>query len=888
MKFSNLSRREFIKLNAASLGMLSAAGFGPALAMTEAAQHQSSPLVDLDIKALISRSDLHYRIPVERSVEGLPIGNGVMGTMVWTTSSALHFQINRVDVYATNRNHMGKESFPRFTDQDTTDICGACAQVTIDLGGAPLAAGSSFRQDLSFYDAECRVQGDDVRARCFMSEDHDVMIVEIEDNRPIPSPIQVTLSLWGTPSMQRGNHLTRFEFSTGKSTVGELPVVTRTFTEGDYYCASGVAIQADVPMKKRRSYTQTEQTFILEPKSKKIRILVSSAGTMDPKADIVANTVAPIVAAAPQSTGALEQAHRNWWASFWGRTFVHLSSDTGAAEFMEQLRTVYLYAMAASCRGTLPPHYKGMIFNTEQDKRGFGAQFFIWGQEALVAPMFAADASDLLDSYFNMYVNMIPQSIMAAKQRWNANGMYVIETIPFDGQPTLPDDVAKEFRNVMLGTPPQPQPFSEHAMEWAEYDAAIFPFAMHTFTVGHYGQVSHNLASGPKLALQAWWRYRHTGDEAWLRSHAYPLMKNTIEFYRSLIKKGDDGLFHLYGSNVHESFLGVKDSIVDISAMKAVLPILLKASEMLRLDADLRLKWKEMLDKLAPFAMGRDPEAKALEGAVLGDDLWATGHRFDTPKGVRTDEDVWLIPVFPYEIYTLETPDPDMKRIVNKLFDLVPVRNELYNGKIIDKLNTAPRTPIAVARIGRGEELEKFLSHYYIGFPGRLSNGFSEFESPQGHTVEPIAIMAGAVQEGLLQSVSPSAGEPEVLRVFPACPPNWNATFSLLARGGFHVTSARRSGVIPFVEIESRLGGLCQFRNPWDADCYLEEEGKKKQSISGEILRFPTQARKRYRLYRDEIPTSMRVAPPAGSSPELKFTMENGTQITERLGRPNA
>ena len=53
------------------------------------------------------------------------------------------------------------------------------------------------------------------------------------------------------------------------------------------------------------------------------------------------------------------------------------------------------------------------------------------------------------------------------------------------------------------------------------------------------------------------------------------------------------------------------------------------------------------------------------------------------------------------------------------------------------------------------------LSHYYIGFPGRLPNGFSLFESPQGHNVEPGAIIAGAVQEGLMQSVSPAATEPE-------------------------------------------------------------------------------------------------------------------------------
>ena len=78
--------------------------------------------------------------------------------MVWTTPSAIHFQINRVDVFAANRDHVGKESFPRFTDKDTTDICGACAQVTVDFGETPFAAGPSFRQDLLFYEAEAQVK----------------------------------------------------------------------------------------------------------------------------------------------------------------------------------------------------------------------------------------------------------------------------------------------------------------------------------------------------------------------------------------------------------------------------------------------------------------------------------------------------------------------------------------------------------------------------------------------------------------------------------------------------------------------------------------------------------------------------------------------------------
>ncbi|TFG44838.1 MAG: hypothetical protein E4H40_08970, partial [Candidatus Brocadiia bacterium] len=63
-----------------------------------------SSLLSVDYQKLISRSDLKYNKQVARSEEGLPVGNGRMGTLVWTTPSSLKFQINRVDVYANNRN----------------------------------------------------------------------------------------------------------------------------------------------------------------------------------------------------------------------------------------------------------------------------------------------------------------------------------------------------------------------------------------------------------------------------------------------------------------------------------------------------------------------------------------------------------------------------------------------------------------------------------------------------------------------------------------------------------------------------------------------------------------------------------------------------------------
>src|ERR1700743_3866239 len=76
-------------------------------------------LLEADYSSLFGHSDLNYSNAVDRSESGLPIGNGRMGTLVWTTPSALPFQINRVDVFG---NGSATESFP----QRHTDYCGGC------------------------------------------------------------------------------------------------------------------------------------------------------------------------------------------------------------------------------------------------------------------------------------------------------------------------------------------------------------------------------------------------------------------------------------------------------------------------------------------------------------------------------------------------------------------------------------------------------------------------------------------------------------------------------------------------------------------------------------------------------------------------------------------
>jgi hypothetical protein len=148
------------------------------------------PLVQIDRARQIARGDLHYDTPAGRSEEGMPIGNGRMGSLVWTTPSSLRLQVNRVDVHAMDSTTF---SFPR-ADSDYGYGCGF---IDIDVAGAgdDVFAGPPFHQHLSLYDALMTVRGQGLAARALAWADGDVIAIEVDDQRAEPPGIDVDLRM---------------------------------------------------------------------------------------------------------------------------------------------------------------------------------------------------------------------------------------------------------------------------------------------------------------------------------------------------------------------------------------------------------------------------------------------------------------------------------------------------------------------------------------------------------------------------------------------------------------------------------------------------------------------------------------------------------------------
>jgi hypothetical protein len=204
----------------------------------------------IDLRQLIARADLTYDKPVARSEEGIPIGNGRMGTLVWTTPTELRFQINRADVYANN------SSSNSFFERNT-DYCGGCGFVEIDFGAAgdePFPA-AGFPQHLSVYDGLLNIQGKGVTVSLLAWPAGDVMAIEIEDHRTDAPPVDVNLRMLRYASQYFGGKLEEFarehivtvqtRSHTAASQLlieGDRILLTQEFREGEYYDKSAVAI----------------------------------------------------------------------------------------------------------------------------------------------------------------------------------------------------------------------------------------------------------------------------------------------------------------------------------------------------------------------------------------------------------------------------------------------------------------------------------------------------------------------------------------------------------------------------------------------------------------------------------------------------------------------
>ncbi|HEY1789583.1 MAG TPA: DUF5703 domain-containing protein [Verrucomicrobiae bacterium] len=796
----------------------------------ESSVFASNEMMTVDYRSMVSQGDLDYINPAARSEEGMPVGNGRMGSLVWTTPAALHFQINRCDVFGEDSSTV---SFP----QADSDYAAGCGFLDINLtsAGDDVFAGKKFHQHLSIYDALMTAEGNGVTARVLAWPQHDVMAVEIDDRRKRPEPIDIDLEMLryqiqrvtGHNYQLATNHADLFQTAeqTALSTLdirdGRI-FLTQEFHENTFYDTSAVGVSI-IGRKSKAIYLNGSTVQLsAAPGRGTFTILISSAASFDPREDAAALAAEELQSAESKRFSGLQNETTAWWHDFWRKGFVYMHSNSGQADFVEANYTYFIYLMGASSRGDYPPRFGGMLWRTTGDMSRWGSQYWWANMSAYYSNLMPANRLDLMEPLFKIYSGMLDACALAAKQQWGSQGIWIPETTFFNGPEKLPDDLAAELQDLMLCRKPY-SGRSTNFQFWAEtknrHNSRWNFLADGHWDHGHYivptkggarspddgggtsdgifGHTTHILADAAKIGDLYWQRFQFTMDTNWLRNRAYPIIKGAAEFYRNFpnFKKESDGRYHIDHVNNNESDWNSSDTPNEIDAMQMIFPLAIHASKILGVDADLRSKWQDIVENLAPEAEMRGDQHSHLADGYNSTNRFRHFRGHDRPYGAFVAGEDNVEPI---------GPQAEMKR-----------RFLEFNrtGGFIDPTG------------GGGAQI----------FRNRLRLR----EGPGAIDAEHLGGLASGIHETMLSNGTNSLET--TISIFNQWPDDWDAAFQLLAHGAFLVSSAHVHGKIPFVEIRSQAGGDCVLKNPWPKETVIVyRNGIGSEHLSGDWLKFST------------------------------------------------
>jgi hypothetical protein len=725
----------------------------------------------------------------------MPIGNGSVGGAVWI-ANGITVQLNRDDTFP-NRLSPGQVTIP---------------------GLSTLTGASDFKGTLDLYNAQLVLSGGGMTAKIYIRADSDELVVDVTGANA-SSNQTASVGLWTSrnPQAAASGAIATLAESWGDSGLGAS---TLRFGSLAAITAGGRNVQA--------SASGRTATVTFQPNADgSFRVV---CGSPSYNGSIAAGTAASTLIGSDATQASLDATHTTWWHNYWASVgLMKMTASDGSADYIENLRTIYLYASASQFRGKYPGSQAGIadLFSYTQDTHQWvPPDYWFWNLRMQVAANLSSGAFDENISVFDLYqFNVANIEAWTMQRMGNRAGVCLPETMRFNGN------------------------------GWYAYsgnqscDQTIAP----TFN-------SLTLSSGAEVGLWIWRQYVATQDPSFLKTY-FPVMLESARFLMAYATTGSDGLLHTQ-ANAHETQWNVTDPITDIAAMRALFPAVVSAAQVVGSTDPLITQLQGVLSpnayKLPDLPRTNTARTQVTTAATDSTNVFA----YSTQPTATTHnvENLGLEPVWPYDLVS----DTNATTFAVAQRSYTTRQFNGASGCSTDWTND----PIHAARLGMANEVTNTIKGdiacYQVHPSGLawLSSGFQ-----QEPYVEQIGVVTTAVNEALVQ------GFDGLIRIAPAWPTAWSASGTVYVQGRSKVDVQFQNGAVVFAVLEAGTTGTFNVRNPWSGTQASVADDTGAQVVaptSGTTLAISAQQGRAYLIKRSSDPVPSLVAVTGSAATAVK------------------
>ncbi|MBI9064318.1 MAG: SGNH/GDSL hydrolase family protein [Marinilabiliaceae bacterium] len=710
-----------------------------------------------------------WEAPGENSLGSMPAGNGDVGINLWVEKNGdLLFYLSKTDTWSENGRLL------------------KIGKIRLSLSPNPFKEGKPFLQELIVADGMIHIDAGEkenkVSIEVWVDANHPVVEVDVNSKQPINA--RVSTEPWRT-SRRKITNANELHSAYGLNGAGgpevfvEKDTILENAKEGVIWChrnkrsiwqdnlklqGLGKSIKGNQDPLLNRTFGALIRSQELEKAtpellktkdplktfSVSVYPLTSQTETLKEWRDQITENAVSIESISGDQRFS---NHKNWWHSFWNRSYINVSTpnrkDSKQVFNVARAYTLQRYINACSGRGNSPIKFNGSIFTIDTENlngqyNGFDADYRRWGgpywwQNTRLPywSMLEAGDYDLMQPLFRMYREALPIRKQATKTYYNHKGAFFPETMYFWGT----------YVDANYGR-----------------DRSELPLGM---TENRY--IRYYWQSGLEISLMMLDYYAFTDDSEFLKETLLPVVTEIINFYDQHWGRDENGKIHFEPAMALETYNTAVNPLPEIVGINKVCTELLKLPDAL-IKKSQQKQWNRLIGEL--------PEIPTL--VLDGKKMLAPAYEYSGKQNVENPE---LYAIFPYRAFGVGKDKLEMAR-------------QTFANRAFKQTGGWQQNAIKAAYLGLGDEAAKLTatnfntSNKAYRFPTMWGPNYDWVPDQDHGSVAMIALQRMLVQY-----------DGEKIYLLPAWPKEWDVQFKLLAPQNTTIKGEFRNGKIENLQV---------------------------------------------------------------------------------------